>query len=347
MCLLSFWHKPVDFACLRSPVVSRTSKSSNIYSNFGMAGTGLVADNLGTDSWAAWVSGQALDYNDSDDDSVDSEMNEHHNHGDAYLTAATTTELKRIFDGGGIAESFQASQRDIPLPIFDEGTQRSVRISQEYLSVNETGGAVYDSALVLVDYLLSRGHLEKLSGRPAFAIELGTGPGFISVALALAGVRVLATDGEPSALQLSRRNCEENKVLAGSTPDMASSVQPMLLQWGNRDHIAQVVATAKEAVQGTDVTPLVVLSDVLYPGSDLDALAETIRDLAEGLGAAFCMSHIKRIRAREIKFLRHLVAEHNFEIWRTVRWGPCPSTSLHSFYIHCFRKRSRTDVETK
>jgi len=304
--------------------------------------------------------GEAVDYADSDEDSVDSELDQSHDHGESLIAPKTIAYLREKFGGGDRAEPFKASQRSFPIHLAGGAEPRLVQIAQDYLLVDETGGAVYDAALILVDFLLHGDRLCELGGgggdeRPqktaALAIELGTGPGFVSVALGLAGARVICTDGDPQVLDLARRNAERNGVptlLDGPSPPPTLEgpgwLRPLLLRWADPSDIAKVVDATREALQPLDAagaaTPLVLLSDLIYPGSDLQALEATVRGLATELDPVFCMSHAKRTRAKEVQFLRRLAAS-GFELHRELRWAPRAATTMGSMYIHCFRLRPK------
>ena len=89
----------------------------------------------------------------------------------------------------------------------------------------------------------------------ASVLELGCGLGLPSLAAALAGGRVLATDWSPAAIELLATNAERN----GATLDSA------VLSW-----------TAPEAVLERAPFDLVLASDVLYERRNLPVLAELL-----------------------------------------------------------------------
>lgn len=87
--------------------------------------------------------------------------------------------------------------------------------------------------------------------RGAQVLELGCGLGLPSVAAALSGARVLATDWAPEALEVTRRNAERNGVL----------VETVLADW-----------SAPDALLERAPYDLVLCADVLYEPRNVDAL---------------------------------------------------------------------------
>ncbi len=87
--------------------------------------------------------------------------------------------------------------------------------------------------------------------RGAQVLELGCGLGLPSVAAALSGARVLATDWAPEALEVTRRNAERNGAL----------VETALADW-----------SAPDALLECAPFDLVLCADVLYEPRNVDAL---------------------------------------------------------------------------
>ncbi len=87
--------------------------------------------------------------------------------------------------------------------------------------------------------------------RGAQVLELGCGLGLPSVAAALSGARVLATDWAPEALEVTRRNAERNGAL----------VETVLADW-----------SAPDALLERAPFDLVLCADVLYEPRNVDAL---------------------------------------------------------------------------
>jgi predicted nicotinamide N-methyase len=87
--------------------------------------------------------------------------------------------------------------------------------------------------------------------RGARVLELGCGLGLPSVAAALSGASVLATDWAPEALEVTRRNAERNGAL----------VETLLVDW-----------SAPEPLLERAPFELVLCADVLYEPRNVDAL---------------------------------------------------------------------------
>ena len=91
-------------------------------------------------------------------------------------------------------------------------------------------------------------------------LELGCGLGVPSVAAALAGGNVLATDWAPEALEVTRRNAERN----------GARVETLLADW-----------SFPELLRERAPFDLVLCADVLYEPRNVDALLELLPSLGE------------------------------------------------------------------
>jgi predicted nicotinamide N-methyase len=91
-------------------------------------------------------------------------------------------------------------------------------------------------------------------------LELGCGLGVPSVAAALGGAEVLATDWAPEALEVTRRNAELNGV----------AVETVLADWAQ-----------PEALLARAPFELVLCSDVLYEPRNVDALLDLLPRLSD------------------------------------------------------------------
>ncbi len=89
-------------------------------------------------------------------------------------------------------------------------------------------------------------------------LELGCGLGLPSIAAALGGAEVLATDWAPEALDVTRRNAERN----------GARVETLLADWSRP---AELLARAP--------FDLVLCADVLYEPRNVDALLELLPQL--------------------------------------------------------------------
>jgi predicted nicotinamide N-methyase len=96
--------------------------------------------------------------------------------------------------------------------------------------------------------------------RAARVVELGCGLGLPSVAAALSGASVLATDWAPEALDVTARNAERNGV----------RVETLLVDWGQ-----------PEALVERAPFDLVLCADVLYEPRNVDALLALLPQLAD------------------------------------------------------------------
>jgi predicted nicotinamide N-methyase len=98
--------------------------------------------------------------------------------------------------------------------------------------------------------------IRSLRGR--HTLELGCGLGLPSIAAALGGAQVLATDWAPEALDVTRRNAERN----------GARVDTLLADWSRP---AELLESAP--------FDLVLCADVLYEPRNVDALLELLPQL--------------------------------------------------------------------
>ena len=103
--------------------------------------------------------------------------------------------------------------------------------------------------------------MRALSGRPT--LELGCGLGLPSIAAALAGGRVLATDWSPDAVRATAANAARNEV----------EVETMECSWSEPDPIVE-----------RGPWPLVLASDVLYERRNVELLLELLPRLVDETG---------------------------------------------------------------
>jgi predicted nicotinamide N-methyase len=99
--------------------------------------------------------------------------------------------------------------------------------------------------------------------RGARTLELGCGLGLPSIAAALAGGRVLATDWSPDAVRATAANAERNDV----------HVETLRCAWGEAD-----------AIVARGPWQLVIASDVLYERRNVDQLLELFPRLVDERG---------------------------------------------------------------
>jgi predicted nicotinamide N-methyase len=97
-------------------------------------------------------------------------------------------------------------------------------------------------------------------------LELGCGLGLPSLAAALAGGRVLATDWSPDAVAMTARNAQRNGL----------SIETLVCSW-----------TAPEPLLERGPWDLVLASDVLYEARNGEALAPLLERLLAAGGEAW------------------------------------------------------------
>ena len=105
----------------------------------------------------------------------------------------------------------------------------------------------------------------------ATVVELGSGVGLPSLAAALLGCRVYATDGSPSSIRLLHENFHRH------AHEYPNDFQPQasLLDWGDVDAVNSFICNELEG----RLPDVVMASDVVYVHSAREELARTIRQL--------------------------------------------------------------------
>ena len=154
--------------------------------------------------------------------------------------------------------------------------------------LKSTGTAVWDASFVLAEYL----HRSEIRGKRV--VELGCGLALPSLAAALAGATAVATDGDPSVLDLTAVCIRDNKLI--------DTVSTQVLLWGDP------VATA--AILKTGPVDVVVLADLLYnravfpqllaTTAALDAELVFIAHKNRGLGEQIFLKQLGRLYALEL-----------------------------------------------
>jgi len=105
--------------------------------------------------------------------------------------------------------------------------------------------------------------------QPSNVVELGSGVGLASVAAALLGCRVFATDGMPSSIRLLQENFERY------ASDIPVTPHASMLEWGD-DHAVDSLLQNQLLGKLPDI---VMASDVVYAHSAREELAQTVRRL--------------------------------------------------------------------
>lgn len=178
----------------------------------------------------------------------------------------------------------------------------SITLRQRVLAKTDaTGGMIWDSSHMLVDWLLAGS--ESFSFADRSVLELGAGAGLLSIVIArLGAASVTITDGDAAAIDMALENAALN--------DVADRVKASVLQWGHRGSSSasgSQMARALECI-GRDgkCAHTIVASDVLYNEEAIDQLEETLREL---IGCGGCSHVVLGWRGRgldEANFLRRL-----------------------------------------
>ena len=159
------------------------------------------------------------------------------------------------------------------------------------------GGVIWQSADVLISYLLSQQQSLDWTGKRI--VELGSGTGAVGIALAK---RYLDTEGKlPFSLCLTDLNficpiIDKNLELNG----LAGHVQVMPLKWGE---------DIESSVFEADV---LLISDCVYLESCFDPLLTTLKSLISRSSTVCLMSYKKRRKAEKqffIKLKKHFCVE--------------------------------------
>ncbi|MGH2804629.1 MAG: class I SAM-dependent methyltransferase [Thermoleophilaceae bacterium] len=152
----------------------------------------------------------------------------------------------------------------IPLPVGEVAVRRprdaEALLSEEGFEHEEFlpyWAQLWASAVALADNVARRA----LHGEPV--LELGCGLGLPSIAAALAGGRVLATDWSPEAVRATRNNAERN----------GASLEAEVMAWA-----------APDAVVERGPWRWVIAADVLYEPRNVDQLLELLPRLVDRKG---------------------------------------------------------------
>lgn len=165
---------------------------------------------------------------------------------------------------------------DLPAPpyIFDDDCLGGapLSLSQYHVVDRDASGLwVWGAGAHLARWLCSA-EAHEFVRVGAAAVELGAGPGLVSLVLARLGMRPVATDADDAALALCAANAAANGL----------DVHVRALAWGDAEAAAQLLAAFDAATSTTPARLLVVGSDVLYDRASFDGLVDTIVALARG-----------------------------------------------------------------
>jgi len=180
---------------------------------------------------------------------------------------------------------------------------RDLPVLDFYQKKRETDGSVsmagtpWEASGVLADYLTRSSSSNKDDGSHPYhnllqledkvVLELGAGIGICSVAAALMGAQVMATDASSTSLRLIRQNAQ--KYQQGFKYPM--DVFPLL--WGDL-----------ETIQLFPVPDIIIASDVIYHRSSGESLRSTIdafcrQATAEGKDVEVLLAHTWRINPQQ------------------------------------------------
>jgi predicted nicotinamide N-methyase len=188
-----------------------------------------------------------------------------------------------------VGEVALARPRDAEALLTEEGFEK-----EEFLPY---WAELWTSAVALADDVARR------SLRGASVVELGCGLGLPSIAAALAGGRVLATDWSPDAVRVTAANAASNEV----------SLETAQVAWAAPDAIVERAPWA-----------YVIASDVLYEPRNVGLLLELLPRLVDRKGRVLLADPGRR-PAEE--FVAQAVAGR----WhvRTTRSSRSPRVSIH------------------
>ena len=136
---------------------------------------------------------------------------------------------------------------------------------------------------------------------PTTVVELGSGVGLVSLAAALLGCNVIATDGSPSSIRLLEENFKRY------TDEFSVMPRASLLAWGDWDATDRLI---QQELFG-NYPDLVVASDVIYAHSAKTELADTIKHLCpHGHTGSILIAHRWRTDIKEeTKFFESFESE--------------------------------------
>mmetsp|Transcript_19966 Transcript_19966/g.26355 ORF Transcript_19966/g.26355 Transcript_19966/m.26355 type:complete len:255 (-) Transcript_19966:409-1173(-) len=166
----------------------------------------------------------------------------------------------------------------------------TISIIQSYLSVEGTGGAVYDSADNLCKCLCSTLR-ECVEGRRL--LEVGAGVGLVSVVASLLGAQqVVATDCDPALLDIIRQNirnnCSQPSEVEGLEGTACSTVIPQVesFLWESDDDMERVASLFKniEETSGQEEVKRldsILCSDIIYNSEVIDAFEGMLKRFFE------------------------------------------------------------------
>ncbi|KAH9116791.1 hypothetical protein LEN26_007311 [Aphanomyces euteiches] len=171
---------------------------------------------------------------------------------------------------------------------------------------NATGGALWDSSLVLWERIRRREFASKR------ILELGSGVGFLAIKLANAGAHVIATDGDNDAMHLLRDNLKRNNV--------NDAVKSVPLEWYALDFVGRSTNAFPRGDEAASTQLLsthgpsfdyVVGADLIYNSDIHEPLLTTLRAVCSTT-TTFLFSYRVRHEDKEQRFLERL--QEHFDV---------------------------------
>ncbi|KAF0705070.1 hypothetical protein AaE_014669 [Aphanomyces astaci] len=178
-------------------------------------------------------------------------------------------------------------------------TVDGVMLTQNFFGAaeNATGGALWDSSLVLWESVQSRPWHGKR------VLELGSGVGFLAVKLAMKGAQVVATDGDADAMYLLRDNLKRNQI-------HDPAVRTAFLPWGNDVALLAAFPTKLEF-------DVVIGADLIYNADFHAPLLETLQAVCSE-STVLLLSYRLRHDEKEAEFLEGLQKHFDIILLREV-----------------------------
>ncbi|KAF0694435.1 Aste57867_14690 [Aphanomyces stellatus] len=169
---------------------------------------------------------------------------------------------------------------------------------------NATGGALWDSSLVLWQILEDR---EDLDFRGKRVLELGSGVGFLAMKLAKGGAHVVATDGDNDAMYLLKDNLKRNNI--------ADGIAAATLPWGSPEAYARFRTVHSEPFE------YIVGADLIYNSDFHGELLHTLRDVCSE-STVVLLSYRIRDEDKEEEFVERLQPHFNvITMWQVDSTG--------------------------
>jgi predicted nicotinamide N-methyase len=170
------------------------------------------------------------------------------------------------------------------------------------LGADLTGSVPWEGSKVLAQHIVQLQHL------PKSVVELGAGLGVVGLTAAAMGSKVVLTDMRPSILGRKSNVLLELMELNAETNNLDKAVTVRELEWGNKDHIEDLIAHNNG---GFD---MIFGADLLYHEATLPALVETIVALRKPGGDTMVVLSQAFEARRSVASFHAVVADHGFNL---------------------------------